>query len=130
VKRSMMIEAIAKRKAAAKIKVINCSIRLPPGTEATLVLASLSYLTTQRNHRPPSLRVSDPCPMDTQNEETPGVAMHRGSCFNGGRSAGRLNHSRYYVWFLQRSRFFMRLLCRELIFRCMLQIYCNGGIVR
>jgi hypothetical protein len=36
VKRPMMIEAIAKRKAAAKVKAINFSIRLPPGPEATL----------------------------------------------------------------------------------------------
>ena len=36
VKRPMMIDAIAKRKAAAKVKAINFSIRLPPGPEATL----------------------------------------------------------------------------------------------
>jgi hypothetical protein len=36
VKRPMMIDAIAKRKAAAKVKAINFSILLPPGPEATL----------------------------------------------------------------------------------------------
>ena len=36
VKRPMMIDAIAKRKAAAKVKAINFSIRLPPGPEATV----------------------------------------------------------------------------------------------
>ena len=35
VKRPMMIDAIAKRKAAAKVKAINFSIRFPPGPEAT-----------------------------------------------------------------------------------------------
>ena len=34
-KRPMMIDAIPKRKAAAKVKAINFSIRLPPGPEAT-----------------------------------------------------------------------------------------------
>jgi hypothetical protein len=33
------------------------------------------------NYRALSLHTSDPCPADTQSEETPGVAMHRGSCF-------------------------------------------------
>jgi hypothetical protein len=32
----MMIDAIAKRKAAAKVKAISFSIRLPPGPEATV----------------------------------------------------------------------------------------------
>jgi hypothetical protein len=36
VKRPMMIDAIAKRKAAAKVKAISFSIRLPPGPEATV----------------------------------------------------------------------------------------------
>ena len=35
-KRPIMVDAIAKRKAAAKVKAINFSIRLPPGPEATL----------------------------------------------------------------------------------------------
>ena len=36
VKRPMMIDAIAKMKAAAKVKAISFSIRFPLGTEATL----------------------------------------------------------------------------------------------
>jgi hypothetical protein len=74
--------------------------------------------------------------MDTQSEETPGVAMHRGSSLYRmalSVTARRLNHleiSRVAVWFLQRSRFFMRQPTRRLIFSCMLQIYCNGGCVR
>jgi len=35
VKRPMIIEAIAKRKATAKVKAINFSIRPAPGPEAT-----------------------------------------------------------------------------------------------
>ena len=35
-KRPMMIDAIAKSRAAAKVKAISFSIRLPPGLEATL----------------------------------------------------------------------------------------------
>ena len=45
-------------------------------------------------------------------------------------TAGRLNHleiRRVAVWFLQRSRFFMRQPTPKVNFSCMLQIYCNGG---
>ena len=41
-KRPMMIDAIAKRKAAAKVKAINVSIRFPPGPEATFGAEILS----------------------------------------------------------------------------------------
>jgi hypothetical protein len=37
VKRPMMIDAIAKRKAAAKVKAINFSIRCPPDRRQLLV---------------------------------------------------------------------------------------------
>jgi hypothetical protein len=62
--------------------------------------------------------------------------QHRGSIFY--RSAlsatiGPLNYlenRRVAVWFLQRSRFFMRQPRPKVNFSCMLQIYFNGGCVR
>jgi hypothetical protein len=68
--------------------------------------------------------------MDTQSEETPGVAMHRGSCLSEGAQRAQPGGSiiRVTVWFLQRSRFFMRQRTPKVNFSCMLQIYCNGGV--